>query len=401
MNEPFYIHLATPPGEGGIAVIELYGASAGEALKACFRPMKGVLPGEGQARYGEFRDANGDLVDEVVLTRVPAAGMWSRVEAWTLSLHGGNWLQARAVQVLSALGGETRSTPGILRLAMESGAIDAIQARAYLHLLKALTPKAARFFLRQYAGELSSEIRLALDRLSLETLDDSLVVLAQLLGRGQIARRAAEPLRVLVAGRPNAGKSTLFNRLVEDERAVVSPVPGTTRDRLEECVVLDGYPIVLGDSAGLRPQEEASEVEKAGISRVRPEDWDAVLYLVPYPWRLEPGDRSFLERIEPDRHLILASLADRAAPGEDPSWENSGHLKIAALSGHGLDALRREMLARWISPGHDSSEEIPCGPFEARHNVILRSALESSGDSHAILDAARSAYIECLRSPWP
>ena len=171
LNEPFYIHLATPPGEGGIAVIELYGASAGEVLKACFRPMKGALPGEGEARYGELRDASGDLVDDVVLTRVPAAGMWSRVEAWTLSLHGGNWLQARAVEVLSALGGETRSTPGILRLAMESGAIDAIQAHAYLHLLKALTLKAARFFLRQYAGELSSEIRLALDRLSLETLE--------------------------------------------------------------------------------------------------------------------------------------------------------------------------------------------------------------------------------------
>ncbi len=403
MNEPFYIHLATPPGEGGIAVIELYGARAAEALRACFRPMKGAsLPGEGRARYGELLDAGGDVVDDVVLTKVPAAGMWSRLEAWTLALHGGAWLQERAVEVLAALGGESRSTHAILRLSTASGAIDGIQARAYLRLVEALTPKATRFFLRQYGGELSSEIRLALESLSLETLAESRVALEQLLERGRIAMRASEPLRVLIAGRPNAGKSTLFNRLVEDERAVVSPVPGTTRDRLEECVVIEGYPIVLGDSAGLRPHEEASEVERQGIERVRPEEWDAVLYLVPHPWTLEPADRSFLGRTAPERRLVLASLADRATAGEEPSRGTLGHhLKIAALPGEGLEALRREVLTRWLCPGHDPKGEIPCGPFDARQSAILRGGLESSGAPHAVLDAARSAYIECLRSSWP
>lgn len=395
----FHFHRATPRGEGGVALFEIYGSGALPAVKAAFRPRSGGLPEEGRARLADVVDPSGEAVDEAVLARVPAEAMWSRLPAWTACVHGGPWLEGRIQSILSGLGGGPLDTAGVLRHSMSAGAMDALEAAAYECLIAARTEKAARYFLRQHHGELSARLRAGIALADAGDARGAFSILESLLGAATPAYRLGHPLHVLLAGRPNAGKSTLFNRLLEEERAVVSPIPGTTRDTLEEMIAIGGFPIVIADGAGLRPLEAADPVEREGILRVHARNDDAVLHLVPYPWSILDEDRAFLARLEPERVLLIGSFADLARPDE----EARVGLRISALAGGGLPALRRAIVERWIDGRDPPGQEVPAAPFTWRQRQVLDRAapLPGHGRGPPLLDEVRRAYIECLRNSWP
>jgi tRNA modification GTPase len=397
LTPSFCFHRATPLGEGGVALFELYGDGAAKALREVFRPKGGFLPEEGEARLGSFLDGSGSGIDDGILSRVPARGSWSRLDAWTLSVHGGLWIQANVTLRLKEMGGSFLETAGILRLALEKGVMDAVEAAAYELLLEARTEKAARFFLRQYGGELSARLREGLSIIDQGRLGDALRMAEDLVSEAGPAFRLGHPLKVLIAGRPNAGKSTLFNRLVERERAVVTPVPGTTRDTLEELIQIDGYPVSLADGAGLRALESAGEIEREGIKRVLERKDDAVLYLFPHPWEWTALDHEFVQRFPRRRSLLLASLADLNLEGREPDAD----VTLSALKGKGLEELRREILVQWIDPRGPGRKEISPAPFTRSQVEILSRGLELAGELPGGLDALRSAFVECLGSSWP
>ena len=324
----FFFHRATPLGEGGVSVFELYGEGLTGVLREVFRPKGHLLPEEGQARLGEILDPSGSIIDDGVLMRVPREGSWSRLKAWTLSVHGGLWIQTKVAERLAERGGGPLDTSGVLRLAMRQGAMDSVEAAAYSHLLEARTEKAARFFIRQYLGELSGRLREALSNVEAGRLEEALEMVQGLLSGAGPAFRLGNPLSLLIAGRPNAGKSTLFNRLVEKERAVVTAVPGTTRDTLEELIQIDGFPVYVADSAGLRPLASAGEVEREGIKKVYERKDDGVLYLLPYPWEWTGQDRDSLARFAGARSLVVASLSDLDLEGKEPDAD----LAVSAAS---------------------------------------------------------------------
>lgn len=391
-------------------MFELFGEGAERVLGRLFRGRR--LPAAGQAGYGDLTDVSGDVIDDVVLFRVPAAGMWCVLEAWCLSVHGGRWIQMRVAEVLTGAGGEQVDAREVLRRAVDVHVLDATQAAAYEHLIEARTERAALFFVRQRGGELGAELRACL-RL-LESADETAwrhaaARLDRLLLASRPAYRLGHPLRLLIAGKPNTGKSTLFNRWVEDERAAVSREVGTTRDLNRESIAFAGFPVEVLDSAGLHPSP-ADPVEEEAVRKVYLEEADVVVYLVAPPWVPDAADEEALGRLRAPQKLVVANFADLAPPGERPAAPAPGasgvEAWISALDGAGVGELRDAIVERCLEGAAPSLDSGPA-PFTAQQIALLRraaGALDAAGEAvpaTAGLDAVRKVLIECLDSSWP
>jgi tRNA modification GTPase len=292
---------------------------------------------------------------------------------------------------------------------MESGALDAVQAAAFEHLVAARTEPAASFFLRQHQGELSRELGACLPLLESPACSGSEAKVARSVeaARGEVTRRVeallagargayrlGHPLLVLLAGRPNSGKSTLFNRLAERETVAVSPAAGTTRDLVRRSVAIGGYPIELSDSAGLRAGA-ADPVEREAMQRVLGEEADAVLYLLAPPWRIGREERRYLRHFGAERTVVAANFSDIMRPGTELP---PADLWISALTGAGVDELKREIFRRWLGPGPPAG----AAPFTGEQIAALREVLKAAATfTDGALDDMRQGLIKCLRRSWP
>ena len=401
MSAGFSYHLASPPGEGGFAVFELYGPGAAAALSGVLGGME--LPGEGRVRLGVLLDEAGEQLDEVVVGRQPASAMWSGLEAFTLSLHGGAWLQERTAGLLGGLGGQALELRGVLDLARREGALDAVQAAAFELLVESRTDRAAGFFSRQHSGELSELLSRCIelagrgDGASLAELE---TVLHGLVAASLRACRLARPLRLLIAGRANTGKSTLFNRFLENERAAVSSQAGTTRDFIRATVAVFDYPVELVDSVGLRRRPE-DPVEVEALGWLEQEEADGCLYLLAPPWQLEERDRSFLDGRWGKKALIIGNKRD-GATGEPPG---DSALLLSALHGDGFEALEEAIAERWLGYGPDGSvgdDGDPAAPFTPLQLDAVEQALSAlvKTPSTPLLDEVKRCLIIGLQSSW-
>ncbi len=386
----FIFHAASAEGEGGIFLLEIYGAGAAGALEKHFRPLRGRMPGEGEVRLGQFTDASGTPIDEVLLSRLSAPALWCGLPGWCLSCHGGAISFRRICSELDRAGGRREDREGVAARARAVGALDRIRSDAWCLLPACRTARAARYLVRMIRGELSLRLREA-SRPGAGGPDPLRRMLEAALEAAPAARRLIEPHRVLIAGRPNAGKSSLFNRLAGKERAAVTAMAGTTRDLLEETVEIAGFPVVFMDSAGLRPGGSAEDpVEEEGMRRAREADADSVLFLIERRGPPEPDEEAFLSRWPAGSVLIARTKADLAPPGEGGSggrWREAA--PVSTKSGEGLEALRERIRAEWLGP--PESVELPAAPFSPRQAEILSRAARA-----ASVDGMRKALLECF-----
>jgi tRNA modification GTPase len=339
--------LATPPGVGGLGVIRVSGPEAEAVVRAVLRNGRGQpmasLPSH-RVRLGRIVEPRtGELLDEVLVTCMRAPRSYTREDVVEISGHGGVRVMARILEVLVANGARLAEPGEFTRRAFINGRLDLAQAEAVIDLIQAQTEESQRLALAQLEGGLSRRI--------LAWRDDLLQVLAHVEGAmefpeeeldlvswkalqatvAEVERQVAELLesfhtgrvirqgaQAVIIGRPNVGKSSLFNALLAANRAIVTAVPGTTRDVLEEVVNLRGYPFRLLDTAGIRASD--NPVEREGIERARAsvENADVVLLVFDSSEPLTAEDEDIIAAVREKPVQVVLNKADLPPA---PVWE--------------------------------------------------------------------------------
>lgn len=347
MDTIFALSSGSPPA--GIAVVRVSGPAAAAALAA----LAGRVPPPRRASHAVFRDAAGEVLDDGLALWLPGPASATGEDLVELHLHGGRAIVAAIEAALAAMPGLRRAEPGeFTRRAFASGRIDLAEAEGLADLLAAETELQRRAAVELAGGALSRRVEgwreqlLALGARLEAALDfedeadvavltgvfgDEVAALADAIG-GALGAPAAETLRdgyrVALAGPPNAGKSTLFNEIVESEAAITASVPGTTRDVLQRSVALAGVPFVFVDMAGLR-SETSDEIEQIGIARAQAEIARADLVLWLGPEGTGPAGAWEIE--------AQADCADRLA-------KRAPRYRVSAVTGEGLPELRRGLI---------------------------------------------------------
>jgi tRNA modification GTPase len=386
LSDPI-VALATPPGRSALAVVRLSGAGALDVAARVIRPFHAEPPRT--AHLADFVDAGGALVDRGLYLVFRAPASYTGEDAVECFCHGGLVTPARLVAAFEAAGARPAAPGEFTRRAVLNGRMDLVQAEAVNDLIAADAPTQARAALARLEGGLSR--RLAALREELVALlallaydidfpgeDDGAVDpavprarlaavgerVARLLATAPAGARLREGALVVLAGPPNAGKSSLFNALLGRDRAIVTEVPGTTRDAIEAHAALDGWPVRLVDTAGVRDAEDRIERLGVEVSRRWLDAADLVL------WCEEGPDGPAPAPTIPAGRLLPVSTKSDLHPSA------SSAVKVSAVTGEGLDALREAVVARLYGDGSIPAD-LDGLLVNERHRAALARAAEA------------------------
>jgi len=367
------VAIATPPGRGGVGCLRVSGAESMRVARALFRPAsKRSQSANGRApRFGRFVARDGAALDHGYLVAFSAASSFTgepSVELWT---HGSPAVLAELVEAALVAGAVAAGPGEFTYRALCRGRLDLARAEAVHDLVAARTAYQARVAFAQAEGALSRRLAplreeleewIARTEAAIDFVDEAethlpgealpaalerlLVQVRELLAGYVAGRVVREGASVAIAGATNVGKSSLFNRLLDRERAIVTPIPGTTRDTVDDDLSLDGLPVRLVDTAGLR--DAASPVEREGIARAERARRlaDLVLLVLDGSRAQAPGELSAEDRAaSAGRTIVVVNKCDlpRAAV---PEIDGVPVVEVSALSGAGIAALRAEIRAR-------------------------------------------------------
>ncbi|WP_086617799.1 tRNA uridine-5-carboxymethylaminomethyl(34) synthesis GTPase MnmE [Erythrobacter tepidarius] len=382
----FALSSGAPPA--GIGVVRVSGPRAGEALAS----LVGRLPEPRRAVLAKLRDASGALLDEALVLWFPGPHSATGEDLAELHCHGGRAVIAAVEAALALLPNTRRAEPGeFTRRAFANGRIDLAEAEALGDLLAAETELQRAAALANASGALSRQVEAWRERVLLlsaevegvldfsdeedaadlpECFTWNIGALAEELGEW-LARprseRLGEGFRVVLAGPPNAGKSTLFNALVESEAAITSPIAGTTRDVIERSVAIDGVPFTFVDTAGLRATAEADAIEAIGIARAATElaRADVVLWLGP-------------EGEGPEAAWEVAAQSDREGFIPKPA----ARFTLSATTGQGVAALKRAL----VETAREALPKPGEAALNARQHARLSEAVAALARAKALSD---------------
>jgi tRNA modification GTPase len=366
--------VATPAGRGGIGVVRVSGLGARDIAQH----LVGALPEPRQATFARFRAADGGLLDQGIALYFPAPHSYTGEDVLELQGHGGPIVMQQILQRCVELGARIAQPGEFTRRAFLNDRIDLAQAESVADLIDAASVEAARSAARSLEGEFSKRIhgivaaltdlrmhveacidfpeeeidpadRAALTQKRLRILEDLDVLLADA-RQGAVLR---EGLTVVLVGPPNVGKSSLLNRLAGDEVAIVTPIAGTTRDYVRATIGIEGVPIHLIDTAGLRDTHD--EVERIGVERT----WDAIrkagaaLFIGDARDTDRAAEGELVARMPPDIPKLDVRNKCDLVPEPSLDGEPAGSLHVSAKTGHGIPALREWLLrtAGWKPHG--------------------------------------------------
>ncbi|MBI2570712.1 MAG: tRNA uridine-5-carboxymethylaminomethyl(34) synthesis GTPase MnmE [Candidatus Schekmanbacteria bacterium] len=406
------VAVATPPGEGGVGIVRLSGPTA-QAVAACAlrSPAGAALAAAWPARtvrVGLLVDpgADGEVIDEVIFVYFAAPRSYTTEDVIEIHCHGSPAVLRRAVSLLVGLGARLAEPGEFTRRAFEAGRLDLNQAEAVADLIRARSDAARRLAVTQLRGGLATVLAASRQALAsararieaaidfpdedLDLLDPHRLIadltqlregLAELLENGIRARVLKEGLTVVLAGRPNVGKSALLNALLGKDRAIVDATPGTTRDFLAEEVLWHGSPFTLVDTAGLRA--DAGEVERLGMERARAKlaEADVVLFVLEATAGWTPEDRAIFAEL---------SDGDGGGSGGGGAGDTNGHSRSLVLVWNKIDLLDTGWRPTRLG---EATETAAPGPFAASGVPALWLSA-TRGDA---LDELRALLRERLR----
>lgn len=394
--------ISTPLGEAGIGIVRLSGPEAEAIARQLFRPRRPVQRWRSHQLYlGHILDSQGRIIDEVFLTFMRAPHSYTREDVVEINCHSGYLVLKRILEEALARGARL-ARPGEFTLrAFLSGRLDLTQAEAVLEVIQARTQAGLRVAAGHLQGGLGRRLREAREGLlnllarveaaldfpeEAQELKPNLVrealalpvhLLGQLCDTFREGRLLKEGLRVVIAGRPNVGKSSLLNRLLAADRAIVTEIPGTTRDAIEEGVVIQGIPVRLTDTAGLR-RIAGDRVEELGMAKTREhlEAADIVLYLMDGNQPLDEEDRRTLHELAGRPGLAVINKTDLPQALADRDLQPHTAfpvVKISALTGQGLEDLKRAIVDLALAGSARHEGEIVT---QARHHQHLAAGLD-------------------------
>ena len=394
LSDPI-VALATPPGRSAVAVIRLSGRGAFDVAGRCLRPFHPDRP-RAALRARLVHPGTGEQVDDVVAAPFPAPRSYTGEDVVEISTHGGLLVPGEAVAALVAAGARPAQPGEFTRRALLHGKLDLLQAEATADLIDAGAPAQRRRALRQLDRGLSSRLEaLRGELLELEALiaydidfpeeDEGPVSparvtaawravrerIAALLATAPEGERLREGALLVIAGPPNAGKSSLFNALLGQERAIVTEVPGTTRDAIEASTVIAGFPFRLVDTAGLRDSDDRVEQIGIEVARRYVDAADLILFC-------EDHAAASGEQYARRRDAFLANLSApvvRVTTKQDLATRPPPDgLPVSVVTGVGLDALRARLaetaFGRLLALG-----DVEPVVTRARHRTALERAL--------------------------
>ncbi len=384
--------IATPGGRGGIGIIKISGPKAVLIAARIFSPAEqgpnanpgvantpeGAVPSNSDShrlRYGHIIDPdNGRIVDEVLLSVMKAPRSYTREDVVEINAHGGP-VAVNAILAMVCKHGARIAAPGeFTQRAFLNGRIDLTQAEAVIDIINARTDKSLQVATAQVDGKLGRAVEqiraylvelLARTEAAIDFPDDVEEIADTTKVGSEVASRVVEPLRALirhhidgrvlreglkvaVAGRPNVGKSSLLNCLVQKERAIVTEVPGTTRDTIEEAINIQGYPVILTDTAGLHVTNDP--IEAIGIEKTieNVDGADLVLFMVEADRPVVDDDHRIFERVRTKPVIIVINkidLTDGNAICQIPaSWGTTKSVTTSALYDRGIDHLKEQII---------------------------------------------------------
>lgn len=404
------VAISTPVGRSGIGVVRLSGNDV-EQIAAKFLATPTALVHR-QATVGSWVDVDGTAVDEVVVVLFKSPNSYTGDDVLEISAHGNPLILARIVEATCRAGARLAGPGEFTLRAVVNGKLDLLQAEAVRNFIDAQTDAQARVALLQMGGALSNRVLPVKEKLvdviahleagidfadddvqppdgaaivqRMEELRQDLAALQKTYAYGKLL---ATGLRLAIVGKPNVGKSSLFNRFVGADRAIVTDIPGTTRDVLTESVSLDGIPLRFSDTAGLR--ETVDTVEKIGSERSVEalHESDLVLVVLDGTAPLDDWDRNILSRVEGAKHILVINKSDLKQAHDILSGHPVAGVRVSAMTGEGMDVLR------------DSIRDFLRNYGEGLSDSILTSARQDESVAAAI--RALDKGSEALRADTP
>jgi tRNA modification GTPase len=400
------VAMATPPGRGGIGVVRLAGPQA--VVIACSMLRLKHEPAPGRASFGEvIEPGTGERIDEAVVTFFAKPHSYTADDVIEISAHGAPVVLRHIVELATARGARLAEPGEFTMRAFLNGRIDLTQAEAVRDLIESQTLYQAKVAAQQLEGSLSRRLQpikkklvelVAVMEAGIDFAEDDVAVLPaeqiilrinevkvpleQLRASFAYGKIVHEGLTLAIVGRPNVGKSSLFNRLVERERAIVTATPGTTRDLVTETVSLGGIPIKLVDTAGIR--HSTDEAESIGIRKSYEalSEADLVLVVLDSTREISGEDRELLQACSTRRAIAVANKAD-LAPAVGLQLDGTRLFKTSAITGAGIDSLRQEIMEEVA--GRSGSEHETGFLTNIRHQRLVEESLNGlEAAAHAV-----------------
>lgn len=364
-REPI-VAIATPYGESAIGALRLSGAHVWERIKDSI-----LIKGNPKPRYAHFvkvKDIDGSILDEGILIYYPSPHSYTGEDMVELFLHGNPLILKKALELFLSKGIRLAEPGEFTKRAFLNGKLDLLQAEAVAELISARSELALRNAQRQLQGELSAKINSLRERMiellayveadiefseediptltkeqvisMLELIVEEIDQLLKTVSTGEFVRKG---INLAIVGKPNVGKSSLFNALLGEDRAIVTPIPGTTRDYLKESLSIKGVPVNLIDTAGIRHTQD--HVESVGIERSLQKLKSAhmVLFVLDASEPLEEEDRYIYSIVKDLKHLVVLNKSDK---GINPLVEREfpEGLKVSALKKEGIEELKEKII---------------------------------------------------------